>query len=247
MKIRKSLVLWACLAVAIGTMSAAAPALAGKLAAFNLAVADAYRHFRGAAFYLRTGNAMVASFELEDMAKKWRALESRFRDAPPDAFADDPAWRRTLGEIGARANKALAAAEDGDTKAAATVLLPVRRILARLRARNGVRVFSDCINKANRVGDAIWAFRANPPDFDDRARVDQLRDLSAVVSYVFKRCGEEAPVEIRDDEAFRRPIRGAQEEMARVRLAIRTLDARLLSVALGQFRSFDRILFLKFG
>lgn len=223
------------------------PVQAGDLKAFNESVAEAYRSFRGASFYLRTKNLAVATFELDDMSVAWRALETRYRDAPPDAFADDPSWRETLRDIGARIEKALRATDDGDIKQTASIIEPVRGLLGGLRARNGVTVFSDCVNEANAAGEAILAFRPRPHAFDDDAWVNRLRGHAAVVSYIYAKCGRTAPAALRGDAAFKRLIDGAVEEMATVLEAIATKDSRLLAITLGEFRSFDRILFLNFG
>ncbi len=215
--------------------------------AFNAAVSEAYRHYRGAVFYLRTGNAAVASMELEDMREEWRRLEARFGDTPSGAFAKDPAFRATLREIGAATGNAIDLAIAGDAKSSAAAAAPVRRLLAALRARNGVRVFSDCVNEANAAGAAILVFRPRPHDFDDRNWVNGLRSAAASVSDAYRRCRDEAPAAIHKDAAFKRLIAGVFHEMSQVLQAIDARDSRLLSISLGEFRSFDRILFLNFG
>jgi hypothetical protein len=223
------------------------PAQAADLKAFNEAVALAYQHYRGASFYLRTKNLAVATFELDDMQVAWRVVEARFSDAPPDSFAGDPAWRETLRDIGARIEKALDAAGDGDLKRVAAFVGPVRGLLATLRARNNVYVFSDCVNEANAAGEAILAFRPRPHAFDDEAWVNRLRAQAAVVAYIYAKCGKTAPEALRNDAGFNRLIEGALDEMKTVLEAIKTKNSRLLAITLGEFRSFDRILFLNYG
>lgn len=220
---------------------------AADLKAFNESVAAAYRHFRGASFYLRTGNLAVATFELDDMQAAWRAVETRFSAAPPDSFAADPAWRETLRDIGARIENALRAAEEGDLKRTVSAVGPVRGLLAALRARNNVYVFSDCVNEANAAGEAILAFRPRPHAFDDDDWVNRLRAQAAVVAYIYAKCGRAAPLVLRNDAGFNRLIDGALDEMASVLIAIATKNSRLLAITLGEFRSFDRILFLNYG
>jgi len=223
------------------------PAQAGELKAFNESVAESYRYFRGAAFYLRTKNLAVATFELDDMRAMWRVVEKRYAGSPPDAFADDPDWRATLRDIGARIENALAAAEEDNLKRTAAIIGPVRGLLAGLRARNGVYVFSDCVNEANAAGEAVLAFRRRPHLFDDDAWVNRLLGQAAVVAYIYRKCRRIAPVTLRDDAAFNRMIDGALDEMNTIPEAVAAKDSRLLAITLGEFRSFDRILFLKFG
>lgn len=222
-------------------------AQATDLKAFNQSVAVAYRHFRGASFYLRTKNLAVATFELDDMQAAWRVVETRFSAAPPDSFAGDPAWRETLRDIGARIENALRAADQGDLKRTASFVGPVRGLLAALRARNNVYVFSDCVNEANAAGEAILAFRPRPHAFDDDDWVNRLRAQAAVVAYIYAKCGRAAPAALRNDAGFNRLIEGALDEMTSVLQAIATKNSRLLAITLGEFRSFDRILFLNYG
>ncbi len=240
----------ACIAAVLvlaGFAASLGPVRAGELKAFNDSVAKAYRHFRGATFYLRTKNLAVAAFELDDMRAAWRALEAKYKDAPPDAFADDPAWRGTLADIGARIENALGAVDDGDIKRTASIIGPIRGLLAGLRARNSVYVFSDCVNEANAAGEAILVFRARPHAFGDDAWVNRLRGQMAVVSHIYKKCGRIAPAALRGEAGFKRLIDGALYEMSRIPAAIAAKDSRLLAISLGEFRSFDRMLFLNYG
>jgi hypothetical protein len=220
---------------------------AGDLADFNKAVASAYAHYRSAAFYLRTGNPSVASLELEDMAEKWGALEKRFAAAPPDAFVDDPAWRETITDIRTRIDAAITAAITGDATAGQAALAPVRGALADLRSRNGVRVFSDCIDEANAAATTIWVFRHNPPDFDNHEQLDQLRANTALVTYLYERCRDQAPTAIRDNATFKRIMTGALHSMSRMWVAINDRNRTAVVNILREFRSFDKLLYLEFG
>ncbi len=90
-------------------------------------VADAWRHYRGAVFCLRTGNATVAGFGLEQMRSRWQLPRDRFSGAAPDAYSDDSRFAATLEAIGARATADLVDALDrGDATAAVNVLRELR-------------------------------------------------------------------------------------------------------------------------
>ena len=112
--------------VALVLLGLAGTGRASELSDFNDATADAYRHYRAAVSYLRTGNAARAAIELEATTEKWRGVTGRFATDPPDAFADDPAWAATLTGIGERFRLALAATDAGDLRAARETLVPVR-------------------------------------------------------------------------------------------------------------------------
>ena len=81
---------------------------ADATAAFLEASAQAYAPYRGALSYLHTGNAGLAALALDAMAARWAALCDRFRDQPPAAFAEDPAWQASLDAITGRIETARA-------------------------------------------------------------------------------------------------------------------------------------------
>jgi len=225
----------------------AAAAAASDLGDFNAAVDEAYGHYRGAVFYLHTGNPAVANLELQEAVAIWDARVMPFRDAPPDAFADDAAWAVALDGLAARLIEAEAATARDDAETAEAALLPLREELAALRARNHVRSFSDCIDEANRAMDALWEFRHAPPDFDDAAAVDSLKARTAVTTYLYERCLAEAPPEIAEAPEFKRIMEGALTSLGRLWPNIQERNQEGVINILRELRSFDRLLWLQFG
>lgn len=238
-----------CLAAAVVFLFALAPAAgASELSAFNTAAADAYGHYRQASFSLRrSASPDIAALELESFIEKWQAVVENFVDAPPDAFADDPKWGETLKEIASRAETALAALDSGDAEAAEETLTPVRGLFGDLRRRNGVTTYSDVIDALSAEMEAFLKYRRNPPDFSDRGQVNAMLRQAAVVGYLFDQCAARAPEELLANAEFIRQIEGARESMEKVWKAAETGDLRLLSVGIGEVRSFERIMFLIFG
>ena len=220
---------------------------ASNLSDFNDATADAYRHYRAAVSYLRTGNAALAAIELEAAAGKWRDVTGRFAANPPDAFADDAAWAATLNGIGQPIQQALTSTDAGDLKTARETLAPVRGELGALRRRNGVVVFSDRVDEVTAAMDRLWRFRHEPPDFSDTGTLRELRSGTAVLEHLLRRCREEAPAELRGDPDFIRFLDSAAEGLERLWQAIEGGDEPLLINTLRELRSFERLFFLRFG
>jgi len=220
---------------------------ANDLSDFNVAIAAAYTPYRGAVSYLRTGNASLAALELEAATENWRRLVARFAKRPPDAFADDPAWQGTLKGIGERLDQGLAATDAGNPETAKKLLSPIRAQLGGLRRRNNVAVFSDRINEMTDAMDMLWRFRHKPPDFARPEELQELRSSAAVLGYLFERCKQEAPAEIRENASFLRLSEGAALAIERLWRAIEDRDERLLINTLRELRSFERMMFLQFG
>jgi hypothetical protein len=235
------------LALALALALTVSPAAASELAQFNTAVAGAYGFYRSALFYLRTGNTMVAGFELEQMQERWQAVEDRFAARPPDAFADDASFPDVLHDVGRRTRDAAQAATAGDGDGAAKALEPIRGWLAGLRERAGVRVFSDCIDEVGAAMDALYVFRKTPPDLSDPDQVNAVKARAAVLDYLLRRCDREADPAVRADGEFRRLVDGASAAVAAMFKALDRRDTTAVINVLRELRSFDHILYLRFG
>ncbi len=214
---------------------------------FLEALASAYAHYRSASSYLRTGNAALAALELEQAQEKWRALRGDFETTPPDSFAADALWQETLRDVSTAFDQALAATDDGDLKAAGATLSPVRSALADLRGRNKVTTFSDRIDEISAAMERLWIYRHEPPDFAAPETAKTLSSRIAVFSYLLGRARESAPKEVSESAEFKRLISGALEGTERLWLAMERKDETLLINTLRELRSFEQILFFRFG
>src|SRR5450631_3466876 len=78
--------------LALAILAGVGGASAGDLADFNAAVESAAAHNRVAIGYLRTGNADLASLEIDRLRKAWGQLAARFSGKRPDAFDGNPRY-----------------------------------------------------------------------------------------------------------------------------------------------------------
>ncbi|MDA1090132.1 MAG: hypothetical protein O3A85_07460 [Proteobacteria bacterium] len=214
---------------------------------FNNAVFTAYGHYREALFYLQTGNAQVASFELEEMAVRWRAIVERFAKSPPGVFSADPTWQETLMDIEKRTAAGLETAINNDAEAAKKHLGPIRKILSELRHRNGVINFSDYVDKANAAFDELFEFRRNPPDFNSLEQLNKLRRIVAITTHFYELSQDNAPTAIRNNPEFKRLMETSLYSLNRIWVAIDEKREDLLISTLRGLSSSNRILFLRFG
>lgn len=220
---------------------------ASELGAFNDAFADAYGHYRQAVFYGRSGNVAVAALELEQFATKWSVVAARFGENPPDAFADDHKWLETLNAIGIAAQQGLEYLDAGDAGAAREALEPIRDIAGDLRHRNGVSTHSDDVDELSAAMDILARYRRSIESLADPEDVTKVTEQAAIVAYLFQKCDLRAPESVRNDPEFRRLIEGANESLAKLWTSLKTGDMRLYRIGIGEVRSYERILFLRFG
>ncbi len=224
-----------------------AAARADATAAFLEASAEAYAPYRGAMSYLHTGNAGLAALALDAMATRWAALSDRFRDQPPAAFAEDPAWRTSLDAITSRIETARTRLEAGDAQGAAAALAPIRAALGDLRRRNGIATFSDRIDGFSAAMDAIWVHRRNPPDMADPQALAALAEQARTLRRALEAVAAGPPEKIAGDPQFQRLIEGSFTSVATIERAIETRDQGFLIGALRELRSFEQLLWMNFG
>ncbi|MDG2205020.1 MAG: hypothetical protein P8M79_07190 [Alphaproteobacteria bacterium] len=239
--IRKLMVL-----VMLFLMAFPSPSNAAAADEFHAALTEADRDYRSASFYLRTGNPGLATLELQALSEKWQVLSKTYRDQPPGVYANDPAWAVTLGQINRRIVTALANAGAGKIKAASGQLEPIRAALADLRRRNGIFIFADCVEEANRAMDALYAYRHRPPNFDDQRDVDELLRRAAVTSHWYGRCFKMAPEEYKASTEFQRLMEVSLRSLGFIWDAAHKQQERRVINILRELRSSDRLLYLRF-
>lgn len=228
-------------------LAALAPAAGAGGPDFQAAQAEAYAHYREAAFYARTENIPVAALALDEFISKWSALVHRYGDDPPPAYAGDSRWKATLQDVLARAKSGLDSLDAGKPEAAAKQIAPIRGILGDLRHRNKVSSYSDNVDALSAAMDLLARYRKEVRDINDPATVKMIGKQADVVDSLFKKCRDQAGPKISDDPEFKRLISGAAESMAKLRESLNTGNLRLFRIASGELRSYERIMFLRFG
>jgi len=220
---------------------------AGEHSEFQEILSRGNGHYRVAVNYLRTGNVDFAAIELEGMIENWKSLELKARDEFPAPYDNDPNARRNLLEVGELAVSALAYIDDGKPKQARRLIKPIRSMLHNLRARNGIYLLEDCLYEASRAFAPLYAYKGVEPDFALPGDGAKLLAAAAGTASKLSQCDAMASSETRKNEAFRRLIDGSLASMARIPDAVETVDNALLYRVLIEMKSFDRLLFFRYG
>lgn len=223
------------------------PASASNLKQFNTDIQAAFAHYRSALFYLRTGNEATGGLELDLFNEKWSAINKKWSTARPDAFADDQDWHKTLKAVGTLISKSLKALDGAGMKDARQTLLPIRKMLHELRTRNGVYIFSDCVEEMGGQIQALWAYRRNPPDFTSLEQLNSVKAKAAVYEFQIKKCRAQAPERYKTNSEFNRLFDGAENSVRTLWDATDKGQRRRFINILRELRPFDRLIFLRFG
>lgn len=214
---------------------------------FDTAIGKAYAGYRAATSYLRTGNPGLASLEAAGALDALDEAIAKYGATPPPAYAKDPTFNQTLTDIQDRLEKGLAEAEAGDTKGAAKTLAPVRDMLYELRKRNGVRLYADCITELNRAMEPLFRHRHETPDLANADVRAQVTTESRTYEGLLKDCRSLAPKGYEGDPEFRRLFDGTLESVQSMYPAIDSGEPGRVINVLRELRSFDRIIYFRFG
>jgi len=235
------------LLLAAGGLFAAFPAASAGDGDFHAAQAAAYAHYREAVFYARSNNTPVAGLALDEFVTKWTALVGSYEASPPPEYAADAKFADTLREILQRAQTGLDALDMDDAEAAREAIDPIRGMLGELRRRNGRVTWSDLIDELTAAMDVLARYRREVESLEDADTVAMVREQAAIVAALFERCRREAAPEVAGEPEFTRLTDGAVESMDRLLTSLETKNIRLYRIGIGELRSYERIMYMRFG
>ncbi|MGB9272977.1 MAG: hypothetical protein WCB74_27690 [Pseudolabrys sp.] len=233
----------ACLALALS----GGVARGDDLADFNAAVEAVSAHNRVAIGYLRTGNADLASLEIDRLRDFWNRLNERFSGKRPNAFEGNALYGKLFTAVNARLVGADIMLKTGRLDAASDALNSVRRDLYDLRKASGVVVLADCVRDANATMDALMIYNDRAIDWDKSEIRSGLAQKATSYEAFLDRCDGIASETVRTAPEFRRLVDGAKASLSLIPKAIATRDADLLHRVLIELRSFDNLLAFRYG
>jgi len=220
---------------------------ADDLADFNAAVESVSAHNRVAIGYLRTGNADLASLEIDRLRDSWNRFSERFSGKRPAAFDGNGLYGKLFTAVNARLVGADIMLKTGRLDAARDALDSVRGDLYELRKASGVVVLADCVRDANATMDALMVYNDRALDWDNSDIRSGLVQKANGYGTLLIRCDEIAGATVREAPEFRRLVDGAKASLLLIPKAIATRDADLLHRVLIELRSFDNLLAFRYG
>jgi hypothetical protein len=227
--------------------AAATGARAGDLADFNAAAETVSAHNRVAIGYLRTGNADLASLEVDRLRAAWKKFAERFAGKQPDPFDGNPLYGVVFTDIPTRLVTADMMLNSNRAQNARQALLAVRDDLYNLRRSAGIVVLADCVRDSNEAMDALMAYNKRELDWSQPETRFDIAAKAAVYGHTVARCDAMASDAVRKDAEFRRLVDGVKASLTSMPKAIATRDAGLLHRLLIELRAIDNLLAFRFG
>jgi hypothetical protein len=208
------------------------------------AMQAAYAPYRAALF--RTNGKAQAESEraIADAQRAWQALGERFA-TPPLPYTGDGRFASSLAEVAAVYREAEQLIRAGKLPEAHEVLEKVRDLLAELRQRNGVVVFSDHMNAYHAEMEHLLA--EGPAVLQQPQGMLLLMARVGTLQYLAARLQTQAPAELQRDAEFAAGQKAVADSVAALRTAVLAEDKAAVQRALAAIKGPYSRLFLKFG
>jgi hypothetical protein len=231
----------AMLGVALWAASGAAHA--DDLSDFSAAVEAAEAHNRVAIGYLRTGNADLASVEIDRLREAWGKVGTVKR---PAVF-DGALYVGMLTDASMRLVTADMLLNSDRPDNARQALEAIRTDLYNLRKSAGIVVLSDCISDSNKAAAAVIAYDTPNLDWSAPGIAPAIAGTAKAYTDVLDRCDAVASETVRKEPEFRRLIDDAKSELAKVAQAIEHRDTGQFARIVSSLRAIDNLLAFRFG
>lgn len=230
------------LALAAATL-AALPALAAD--PVTDAMQAAYVPYRAALF--RTNSKAQAESEqaVAQAQQAWQSLTTRFAAKPPPPYERDAQFAASLAQVAAVYERAAQQVRDKQLGEAHETLEQVRELMAGLRQRNDVVVYSDTMNAYHAEMEHV--LQQGPQEMTAAQGPMLLMARVGTLDYLVRRLRTQAPASLLRDAEFMPLLQGVEASVAGLRTAVLSQDAGAVRDAIGKLKGPYSRLFLKFG
>ncbi len=220
-----------------------APAVAGD--AVTDALQAAYAPYRAALFRTNGKSQPEAELAITQARLAWKSLGERFSAAVPAPYDRDREFGSTLAAVAQVYDKAAAEAAAGKLGPAHETLEQARDLLAALRERNGVVVFSDPMNAYHAEMEHLLT--EAPRMLAAPQGLLMLTARAGVLDYLSRQLRPRAPAALRADAEFDTLLKAVETSAQAVHHAAMAQDAGALKDAIGRLKGPYSRLFLKHG
>jgi hypothetical protein len=233
------------LSLAVGSLALAAAFAATASDPVTDAMMDAYAPYRAALF--RTNSKAQAESEqtLAEARKRWQAFADRYGARPSAPYDRDPAFASTLADVAKVYQTASTQIGAGKLTEAHETLEEARELMAQLRRRNGVIIYSDHMNAYHAQMEHVLIDGGKL--LDQPGGILQLMAQVGVLEFLGEKLKAEAPKDVAASAEFPAMVRGVHGSVAALKKAVLAQDQAQIKDAIGKLKSPYSKLFLNYG
>lgn len=209
------------------------------------AIQQAYGPYRAALFRTNSGSVAESQQAVEQAQAAWAKIVAQFGNKPAMPYDRDARFSASLSEVTAVYAKAAEEVGKGQLPAAHETLERARDVMAELRQRNNVVVFSDHMNSYHAQMEHVL--------IEGVKLIDQPKGLllltgqAGALEYLATQLGTQAPASLTSNPEFMASLKPVQQSVADLKAALLTQDAAMVKAAIGKLKGPYSKMFLKFG
>jgi hypothetical protein len=241
MSIKTTLVLRAISAV----ICAFAVASAHAADPFTDAMQEAYAPYRVALFQTNSKLQPESQRAVQQAQQAWSGVMAKFSANPPAPYDRDTSFVKSLDQVARVYSLAAEQVAENQLNTAHETLEAARDIMAELRRRNQIVVFSDHMNAYHAEMERVLI--DGPKVLPQPNGVQQLTEMLGVLDYLARRLSKEASTVSTKDEELAGLVKAVDQSIIDLRAALLTRDSARISAAIGKIKQPYSKLFLKFG
>jgi hypothetical protein len=209
------------------------------------AIQSAYVPYRIALFKTNSNSHAEAREAMIQAQQAWGQFVVKFGSSPPAPYDRDSAFGTSVADVSkvyAKASEQVAANQLG---AAHETLESARDILAELRRRNQIVVYSDHMNAFH--SEMEHMLTEGPKILSQQSGMQQLTASVGVLTYLGKKLGTEAPAIYSSNAEFKDSLGAVEKSVADLRAALFAQNAEAVKDAMKKLKMPYGKMFLKFG
>ena len=182
---------------------------------------------------------------LTQAQQAWDKLSTQFGGKPAAPYDRDPAFAASVAEVAKVYTKALAEVNANQLTDAHNTLEHAREVMADMRQRNNVVVFSDHMNAYHAQMELIMV--------DGQTTLAQPKGLltmtaqTGTLSYLAKRLTTQAPASLTQNPEFTALVGAVNQSVSALESAVMNQDMPATKEAMGKLKGPYSKLFAKFG
>ena len=203
--------------------------------------------YREAASYIRTENLDIAAIQLEELIADFKTLRENFKGMPPAPYDSNSNFDSDLENLSKNLDESLLAIDRGDQDAAWALVSKIRKEVYAFQTQSGIYNLATCVYDLNSAMDLLWPYFNNGFDIENEGTRNTILTLNAGVAVWVRHCKAIAPMNVRQSEEFARLFDNYLASKITIRESMEARDTGRFVRIMGEIRSLDRLIYLRFG
>lgn len=227
------------------TLAAGLCAPAAAADAVTDAMQSAYAPYRVALFKTNAKSQAESSTAIAEAIDAWSQLRTRFAAQPPAPYDRDALFARTLEQVDAVYRQAQKEAAANQLSQAHETLEQARDLMAQLRQRNHVFIFSDAMNAYHAQMERV--LQTDPKAWAQPSMHLRLAASVGTLDYLAQQLVQATPPAYAAKPEFQRGLQAIHDSVQALQQALWAQQDAAAQQALGKLKAPYSKFFLQFG